>query len=126
MYDHKSYKALSQFPAVTFHRQIKTKRPSRWRLGRSLPFAWLFSRVRQVLAQLLTVFAQGSRIRGVFRAAAVEIGNHALGRLRHFYFITKDDVVSVDAFAIDALVGVVIRSHAGSCQRNSRKKSTRT
>src|ERR1700730_1659924 len=122
MYDHKSYKALSQSPAVTFHRQIKTKRPSRWRLGRSLPFAWLFSRVRQVLAQLLTVFAQGSRIRGVFRAAAVEIGNHALGRFMHFYFITKDDVMSVDIFAINARVRVIIRSHACAFQRDSGKE----
>src|ERR1700682_1670401 len=123
MYDYKSYKALSQSPAVTFHRKKKTKRPSRWRLGRSLPFAWLFSRVRQVLAQLLTVFAQGSRIRSVFRAAAVEVGNHALGRFRHFYLITKDDVISVDAFAKNSLVRVIIRSHACACQRNSGKES---
>src|ERR1700686_1728720 len=121
MYDHKSYKALSQSPAVTFHRQIKTKRPSRWRLGRSLPLAGLFSRVRQALAQLLAVSAQGSRIRSVFRAAAVEVGNHALGRFRHFYLITKDDVFRVDFSAIDALVGVVIRSHACAFQRNSGK-----
>src|ERR1700732_5268265 len=59
----------------------------------------------------LALFLQRAGIGRVSRRLAVEIGNQFLGRRRYGDGPLKDDVLGLELFSVDPLVGITVRAN---------------